>query len=78
MSVENPIIKPERHGLWIAAAFTVALLGLVAAMAGVFRVYELTYLTQAEFVLLNQKIADLEAHRVVAPGGPAAPTAPAK
>ncbi len=78
MSEENPIIKPERQGLWTAAAFTLALLGLVAAMAGVFRVYELTYLTQAEFVLLNQKIADLQAQHPVAPGGPAAPTAPVK
>lgn len=68
MPEQNPIIKPERQGLWTAVTFTLALLGLAAALTGVFRVYELTYLTQAEFLLLNDKVAKLETHHPQAPG----------
>lgn len=63
------IIKPERQGLWTAITFTLALLGLVAALTGVFRVYELTQVTQAEFVMLHDKVTALQAQH---PGGNAA------
>lgn len=63
------MIKPERQGLWTAVTFTLALLGLVAALTGVFRVYELTHVTQAEFVMLNDKITNLQAHHPSAPSG---------
>ena len=56
------IIKPERQGLWTAVTFTLALLGLVAALTGVFRVYELTHVTQAEFVMLRDKVNNLQAY----------------
>lgn len=63
------IIKPERQGLWTAVTFTLALLGLVAALTGVFRVYELTHVTQAEFVMLNDKVNALQVYHP----NPAAP-----
>lgn len=68
MPEQDPIIKPERQGLWTAVTFTLALLGLAAALTGVFRVYELTYLTQAEFLLLNEKITTLQSHHPQPPG----------
>lgn len=52
----NHIIEPERQGLWIAATFIVALLALVLAFASLKRVNNLTFVTQAEALALNQKI----------------------
>ena len=50
------IIEPERHGLWIAVAFILALLALVVAIIGIQRSNELAYVTQAEMLILNNKV----------------------
>ena len=53
------IIEPERQGLWIAATFILALLALVLAFLGYQRATQITYLTQAEVLLLNKKIENV-------------------
>lgn len=56
MADVNHIIEPERHGIWIAATFVIALLALVIALIGLNRVNDLLYVTQTEVLLLNKKI----------------------
>lgn len=76
----NPIIEPERHGVWIVAAFIVALLGLALAAIGVYRINVVTGGIQAEVVFLNNKIEKMRAElsKSAAPAQPqAAPAAPA-
>lgn len=59
MAEEKHIIEPERHGLWIAATFVIALLALGLAVTGVFRANVVHTGTQLEVVILNKKIEDL-------------------
>lgn len=54
------IIEPERHGLWIAVAFILALLALGLAFASLQRVNVVLVATQAEVVALNNKIEKLK------------------
>lgn len=51
------IIEPERQGLWIVVAFILALLALAVAIVGIQRNTELAYITQAEILMLNNKVA---------------------
>lgn len=73
------IIETERHGLWIAVALVVALLGLLIGLAGVVRVHQLGVASQIEVLALNKRIVNLEkAAATPAPAAmPAAPVAPA-
>lgn len=66
------IIEPERHGLWIAASFTLALLALVVAFASLHRLNIVIAGTQGEVVGLNNKIEQLRA----AQGKPQTPATP--
>lgn len=68
------IIEPERLGLWTAATFVIALLALVIALIGLTRTSDLMYMTQAEVLLLNKKIANGKAE-VPTPVNPAQPAA---
>jgi hypothetical protein len=54
------IIEPERMGLWVAVTFIIALLALVMAIVGLNRGTDLTYMTQAEVLLLNKKIENVK------------------
>ena len=58
---DNQIIEPERHGLWIAAGFIVALLALVVGFSSIYRMNTMLAGTQAEVVALNNKIEALKA-----------------
>ncbi len=64
------IIEPERMGLWVAATFIVALLALVLAFVAVKRNNDLAYMTQMQFLMLNNKVEQ-------GGTGAAAPAAPA-
>jgi Tfp pilus assembly protein PilN len=59
MAEEKHIIEPERHGLWIAATFVMALLALGLAVTSVVRANIVHNGTQMEVVILNQKIEAL-------------------
>ena len=55
----NHIIEPERLGLWIAVTFIIALLALCVSVIGLTRNTDLMYMTQAEALLLNHKINEM-------------------
>jgi hypothetical protein len=69
------IIEPERQGLWIAVTFIIALLALVVALVGISRINNTVVATQLEVLVLNQRIAALQANQT-APATPAAPATP--
>lgn len=71
MANMDNIIEPDRQGIWIAATFIIALLALVVAIVGVTRTNDLTYMTQTELLLINDKIESLQT------GAPAPTAAPA-
>lgn len=58
---QQHIIEPERHGLWIAVTFVIALLALGISVVGIFRDYVVAAGTQTEVVILNQQIKNLQA-----------------
>ena len=64
------IIEPERMGLWVAVTFVIALLAFVIALVASQRNSQLSYVTQAEVLMLNKKIQQSAA-------APAAPEAAA-
>lgn len=68
----NHIIEPERHGLWIAATFIVALIALSLAFATLKRTNSVLVGTQAEVGFLNKKIQKLEEANGKAPAATAA------
>lgn len=59
MAEEKHIIEPERHGLWIAVTFIIALLSLGLAITSVVRANIIHTGTQMEVLILNQKIDNL-------------------
>ena len=61
------IIEPERLGLWTAAAFIVALLALVVALASIYRTNDMMAATQLQILVLNKKIADTAKEGSAAP-----------
>lgn len=76
----NPIIEPERHGLWITAGFIVALLALLLAGVALYRINYVTAAVQAQVVFLAEKMEQmkLDQAKSAAPAQPqAAPAAPA-
>lgn len=78
MAQDNPIIEPERVGLWAAAAFILALLAFVLAFTGIYRGNNMVAATQLEILALNKKIEDIRKADVApAPAGEAAAGQPA-
>lgn len=59
MAEEKHVIEPERHGLWIAVTFIIALLALALSVTSVIRANIVHTGTQMEVVILNKKIEDL-------------------
>ncbi len=66
---EKHIIEPQRLGLWVAAAFILALLALVLSFVNMKRSNDALVITQAEVLLLNKKIEAIQKD-----AAPAAPT----
>ena len=77
MTEQKHIIEPERLGLWTAASFIMALLALVVALAGIFRVHALGYVTQVEALLLHKQLTDSKQCAPALAEVPAAPAAAA-
>ena len=73
----DSIIKTERHGLWAAAAFVLALLAVVIGLVAVKRVHQLTVATQIEVLALSKKVDKLEARIGAQAAAPAVEAAPA-
>lgn len=72
----NSIIETERHGLWAAAAFVLALLAVVIGLVAVKRVQEVAVGTQIEVLVLSKKLDKLEAaQKAAAAPAPAAEAA---
>lgn len=71
------IIAPERQGLWIAATFVVALLGLVIAVVGMVKAQAVHEGTQIEVLALTKKIETLQ-RQAAQPAPAVSPAAPAK
>jgi hypothetical protein len=59
----NHIIEPERHGLWIAGGFIVALVALTMAITALQKTDSILVGTQAEVIVLNNKIESLKANQ---------------
>ncbi len=73
MADVNHVIEPERHGIWIAATFVIALLALILALIGLKQINELHLVTQTEILMLNKQIQDGQAAApAAAPAEPAA------
>ena len=73
---EKHIIEPQRLGLWVAAAFILALLALVLSFVNMKRSNDALVITQAEVLLLNKKIEAIQ--KDAAPAAPAQQTQSAK
>lgn len=56
----KPLIEPERLGLWVAATFVLALLALVIGVIAMQRTATSFVVSQAEFVLLSEKVNEME------------------
>lgn len=69
--MSNHIIEPERHGLWIAAAFIVALMGVSVGVVSMIRVHQLAMMNGIQVLALNKRIVGLE--NKIAALTPAAP-----
>ena len=74
---QKHIIDPERLGLWTAVSFTVALLALVVALTGLFRVSDLGYVTQVEALLLHKQMTETKTCAPSAADAPSPSNAPA-
>ncbi len=59
----NHIIEPERHGLWIAAGFIVALLALVLGLAANQKVNTILVGTQAQILVLHKQVESMKANQ---------------
>lgn len=69
--MSNHIIETERHGLWIAVTFILALLALSVGVVSMVRVQQVGVATQLEVLALHKRIQKIE--KGAAPvGAPAA------
>jgi hypothetical protein len=75
--MSNSVIETERHGLWAAAAFVLALLGVVLGLVAIKRVHEVAVGSQIEVLVLAKKVKQLEQAQAAAPTAPAVEAAPA-
>lgn len=74
------LIEPERHGVWIVAAFVLGLIAVALCAVALYRINYVVAGTQAEILFLNKKIEQVKAEQAksAAPAQPqAAPAAPA-
>lgn len=69
------LVEPESQGTWIVATFILALLALVVAFASLKRTNSVLVGTQAEVMVLNNKIEKLKSNGAQAPVAAAAPAA---
>lgn len=75
--MSNHIIETERHGLWIAVTFILALLALSVGVVSLVRVQQVGVATQIEVLALHKRIQKIEkgAAPAAAPAADAAPAA---
>ena len=65
---DQNIIEPKNLPIWTAAGFIVALLALTIAITGIYRNSAAVVLSQAQVLLLNQKIEVLNKRLEKTPG----------
>jgi Tfp pilus assembly protein PilN len=65
---DQNIIEPKNLPIWTAAGFIVALLALTIAITGIYRNSAAIVLSQAQVLLLNQKIEVLNKRLEKTPG----------
>jgi len=73
--LDKPLLAPENHQTWTVAAFIIALLALVIALAGIYRINVTVMATQLQVLSLNQKVDRMQQPTARAPAD--AITAPA-
>lgn len=73
--MSNHIIETERHGLWIAVTFILALLALSVGVVSMVRVQQVGVATQLEVLALHKRIQKIE--KAAAPAAAPAEAAPA-
>jgi hypothetical protein len=78
MAQIDNIIEPERHGLWIAVTFIIALLALGMVVVQQYRTSQIAVATQLEVLKLNQKIEKAQKAVAAPPAAPAAAQPQAK
>ncbi|GAB3545557.1 hypothetical protein GCM10027343_22140 [Noviherbaspirillum agri] len=61
------LVEPQSQGTWIVATFIVALLALVVAFASLKRTNSVLVGTQAEVMVLNNKIEQMKSAGAQAP-----------
>lgn len=75
--MSNHIIETERHGLWIAVTFILALMALSVGVVSMVRVKQIAVASQIEVLALHKRIQKIE--KGLAPAAaPAAAAAPAE
>lgn len=74
----NTVIETQRHGLWIAAAFILALVALVMSFSAHKKVKVIMVGTQTEVLVLDQRLDRIEAQLRAQAQAPAAAAAPAE
>jgi Tfp pilus assembly protein PilN len=55
------LITPEHHQLWTVVGFILAMLALALALTGLYRTSMVTVVSQAQIMVLNQKVEALTA-----------------
>lgn len=68
---DKPLIDPARLPMFTAVGFTLALLALVVAVIGIYRIHVVWVATQTEVILLNNKVEEYN-KRASAPVPPVA------
>ncbi len=53
------LLTPDHHQLWTVVGFILAILALVLSMVGLYRISMATVISQAQIIMLNQKIEAL-------------------
>ncbi len=74
------LIEPERHGVWIVAAFVLGLVALALSTVALYRINVVIEGTEKQIVILNNKIEKIKKDqpKPAVPAQPqAAPAAPA-
>ena len=75
---ERNVIAPENMGSWTVAAFILALLALIAAFIGLYRVGDSFARVEAQVFVLNNKVDMMKQPQQISPAVEAAkPAAPA-
>lgn len=73
---ERNVIAPENMGSWTVAAFILALLALIAAFIGLYRIGDSFARVEAQVFVLNNKVDMMKQPRQISPAAePAKPEA---